>query len=215
MKKSSAIIIGAVAMLLTTVLYLLLGDGLYELHIFWIRFATVLVLELISTLLFSMSEGEPRRVAAAVGVMLAIGIVVLISVVFLAEMPESLGLYGSALAVILSAVIVTVVVLFGHETVIKEKQTSLNSSRAYFQSCRNVVFALINSPQGRPYHNALSSLEEDLRYLDDTKFTELDGGIKDMLNTLSNGLQNPGYDPTAILADLKDLIRQRQHLLHH
>jgi hypothetical protein len=215
MKKSSAIIIGAVAMLVTTLLYLFLGNDFYELLMFWISFAVVLVLELIAALLFSMSEGKPRQIAAAVGVLFGVVITVLVSNWFVVVMPDSYGLYGASLALIFGAVIVEIVILVGHDAVLEQKQASLESSRMYFENCRNVVFALINSPQGRPYLNELTSLEEELRYADDTKFTELDGGIKDMLTTLSNGLQNPGYDPAAILADLKDLIRQRQRLLHH
>ena len=215
MKKSSAIIVGAVVMLVTTLLYLLLGSEFYALPVYWISYAVVLVLALVSALLFSVSGGEPKRVAAAIAAMFAAVVTLLVSAVFVALVPDSLGVYGAVLVLILGTVAVAIVVLIGHGAVIEQKQADLNSSRVYFESCRNVVSALIHSPQGRPHLSELSSLEEDLRYLDDTKFTELDGGIKDMLNTLSSGLQTPGYDPTAVLADLKDLIRQRQRILNH
>lgn len=215
MKKASAIIAGAVALLMTTLLYLLLGNSFFWMPMFWISFAAVMVLEFAAALLVALAKGDPRRVAAAVGALMGALAVVLATVVFINLLPDLFGLYCAVLVLILGSVVIEGVFLVGHSFVMEQRQAQLDSSRAYFESCRNVVTALIHSSQGQPHSEALRALEEDLRYADDTKLTDLDGGIREMLTDLSNGLQTPGYDPAMVLSELRDLICQRQKILHH
>ena len=213
--KTIGTILGAMVMVITTLLFVLLGSSLFDSTVYWIAFVAVLIMEFAGGMMLLFSHKHPRRVAAAVGVLLGAVLTLGVSLVFMLLFSEATAFFAAFVALAMAAAGMQALVLWKHDVVASAGQIERKETRAFFESCRNVVAVLRTLPESKAYADALRRLEDDLRYVDDTRSTERDGEIKDMLNTLSNGLQDPGYDPTAILSDLKDLIRQRQHLLHH
>jgi len=212
--KSIVTVIGAMVMVLTTLLYVLLGSAYFASPVYWIAFTAVLVMEFAGGMLLLFALGHPRRVAAAVGVLVGAAVTLAVSMVYIVLFPSGTAFFAAFVVLILAVAGGQALILWKHDAVNSARQAEQEDARAFFESCRNVVSVLRTLPEAEAYNDGLRALEDDLRYADDSRRTEQDGQIKEMLTTLSNGLQDPGYDPTAILGELRALLRQRQRLLH-
>lgn len=214
MNKITGVIVGAVAMVLTTLLFVLMGGACFGMAVYWIGFCSVLLMEFAGIMLLLFAEGQVRRVAAAVGFLLCAVVSAVLTALLLILFPD--GVAGVLVFELIVAAIASVqaVILWRHSETDQDRNVDRETTRAFFESCRKVVAVLMESPEGRPHMDGLRKLDDDLRFADDTKSTELDGSIKEMLTNLSGGLQDAGYDPTMILSELRDLLRQRQKMLH-
>ena len=208
--KTVGAILSAAVMLLTTLLFVLFGQAYFTKAVYWIAFVSVVCMEFAGGMLLLYAGKHPHRVAAAMGILLGAVLIGVLSVVYVMLVSQGIAFFVVFVAVVFAVAAIQALILWKHNG----KDSKREGAREFFDSCRNVVAVLRSLPEGKTHSEALRLLEDDLRYADDTRFTEQDGQIKELLTQLSNGMQEPGYDPTAIIADLRSMLRQRQQMLH-
>lgn len=214
MTKNTAFALGLVLLAVVAALFLVLGWEAYWLSIYWVGFLLVMGLGAVGVVLFGLSGGEPRKVGSAVVFGLSALLMAALTCVFVVALPFDY-IWFVALALVIGALTVAAaVVLWGHAAVANAKTQERNAPRSFFDGCCELVASIRFSPAGRSHDKALSALEEDLRYLDNTKFTNLDGTIRQRLELLSTAIQDPAFAAQEEIRQIRDLIRQRQHILH-
>lgn len=208
--KTVGAIVGAAMMVLTTLLFVLLGHGYYATAVYWIAFVAVLGMEFGGGMLLLFAKRHPHRVMAAVGVWMGSALMGGLSVVYIPLFSDGTAFFATFTVMVAAAAGLQALILWRHSG----KSTRQEDAGAFFESCRNVVALLRSLPENKAHGEALRLLEDDLRYADDTRRTEQDGQIKELLTQLSNGLETPGYDPAEVISKLRSLLRQRQQMLH-
>ena len=214
MKRFNGIVIGGIVMLATILIFILTASSqsLFSVGMAWIGFSVVLLFELATTALFATSNAEPKKVGAAMAVLLETILLIPISIVFTNLFPLAYTSYILIFIILTAIVAIIAFIILRSDSAVKAKDAAKNQSRQKMLSCRAIVNGIINSSEGKQYETVLRSLDENLRFSDDTLTCEIDDDIFASLHELMSGVKTEGYDVETKVNTIKDMIKQREFL---
>ncbi len=214
MKRINGIVIGGIVMLATVLIFFLTASSqsLFSVGMAWMGFSVVLIFELITTALFATSNAEPRKVGAAMAVLLETVLLIPLSIIFTNLFPLAYTTYILIFIVLTAVVAIIAFIILRSDSAVKAKDAARNQSKQKMLNCRAVVNGIINSAEGKQYEAILRGLDEDLRFADDTVTCEIDDNIYVLLCELMSGVKTEGYDVETKVSTIKDMLKQREFL---
>lgn len=213
MKKNTGLLVGAVTIVATAVVYLLLTKAFYKFPMCWLSLSVILLLEIITTGLFVTSNGNARRVGAAMAFLIETVVMIPVSVLFINLFVFSYTWFFTIFIVLTVAAAVTVIYILGHDAAAVSVDQAKDDARRSMMRCRSAVVSMKCSPEGKAYVKSLNALEEDLRFANDTVTCEMDDAIYNRIIALSACLGGADCDAEAEISGIRDLIRQREFVV--
>ncbi len=215
MKKMSLVswIVGIIVMAATASVWWLAFHDYSGYPMAWLGFGVVLGLELVTTLLFSVTREDPRLVARAVVFLLETILMAMVSVLFLQVNALRFG-YEGYIIVLISTVAVCLVSgvwLTQNYSQTTKAQSRVQAAQEYLWRCREVVSIMQCYEHAGQYREQLDRLEEDLRYSFAIS-TQLDEQLHRQLCVLAEQIRTDGPDAGKLFEEVRHLIRRRKEL---
>lgn len=211
MKKIPAVVVcGLAAMLLTVVLYFTILNNVVLSAIHFIALVAILVAEGITTLYAWLSDGSPRKIAAAVVSGLMIPFSVILSVVYIVNFPFG---YGTYIGWYLGGTIVvnTLAFVFARFDSRKEAEnTGLQAAKSNMLELRKLVKCVLADPAAQPYAAQLRALEEKLHFSNDCVISAEDENIRFLLMQLVENVADPDFDTEKKIKEIEKKIDVRK-----
>lgn len=194
---------------LTTFAYFVLVDGLLQFPMAVLTLSTLLLSELVVSGCLLLLPDALRSITLAVVYGIQTIVTAIIGSLFVNIFIFSY--LGYLLTYALTFAIAALVALF-----ILHNRSEAVTKNVAFQNAKNntmAIRALVNrmmySKEGLPYQELLQQLDEDLRFMDDSQIDAMDAEIHNQICILGNHLSAPDYDVNDAVANIRNLIKQR------
>lgn len=214
MKKMSlsSWIVGIIVMLATGIIWWLGLKDLSGEGMFWLCLGTILGLELVTTLLFSITLGDPRLVGRAVSFLMETVLMINVSVLYVNLFRDAFESYLIILVSLTAICLVFAVWMTGNYRKNTRDQQQVQAAQEQMWRCQNVVSIMQCYENAGKYREQLDRLEDDLRYTLRSTNTELDELIYGRLCLLAEQVQTDGADAQKLFTELRNLLRRRSEL---
>ncbi len=216
MKKAPiSLIVGGASILVTILLYfVILGNRLSQ-TICLITLIGVVLAEVLATVFAYISNGDPRKVAAATVSVFLVPISVVLSIVYIVNFPTGYLTYTGIYMVCSIIVVAIAAVLSSFSSQKNAENNELQNAKANMLALREIVHAIMIEPAAKQYKVDLSKLEEKLHFSKDNVVTTQDETIYSLLLELQNNIGNPAFDVKAAINKLNYTIDRRNILAKH
>ncbi len=216
MKKMSSVswTVGIIVMVATAAVWWLGFHDMSDYPMAWLGFGAVLCLELVTTLLFSMTQEDPRLVARAVLFLMETILMAVLSVLFL-QVKALRYAYESYLIALIATVAICLVCAVWLTQNYRQNTKASSHVRAAQESlvrCREVVSIMSGYENAGKYRQQIDRVEDDLRYSLASVTTELDEQIHRKLCILSEQVRIDGPDAGKLFEEVRHLIARRKEL---
>lgn len=185
---------GAIAVLITVILYFTVIGNIFTEIICFITLVGVVFAEIVATLMAYFSTSEPRKVAAVGVVSLMIPISVVLSFVYIIGFPKEYGTYAGYYFSIFAVLMLIAAILWGFSGRREDDNSYLQNAKNNMLNMRKMVKSIMLEDNAKKYEKELSELEEKLRFSDDSVISEADSLIFDMLTTLQSNIDDESFD---------------------
>lgn len=213
MKKSSGWLIGGIVMVVTILVFVLTVENLFKIPMGWIALIGLLLLEAATTYFFGSSEGNPKKVGAAVTFLIGTVIAIPISVLFINVFPFAYKWYIVLYVLIVAMAFIAAYFILRNNAVSENATAELKSAKASMLRSRAAVNAMINSDAGKGYLEILTALDEDLKYSNDAVVSPMDDEIYSSICELSQKIADEGEDVVGRVEKIRNDIKQREFLV--
>lgn len=205
-----SLICGIAAIMLTILLFFGIFNNVVLQAIHFITLSGMVLAEIITTAYAMYSQGNPRKVAAAVVSALMVPVSVLLSVVYIINFPLGYATYiiWYFTCTVLFNTIALILICFNSNK--HEENIAFQNAKANILNMRKQIKCILADPAAEPYATRLNALEEDLHYTNDSVIVPADTEIFNLLTQLQIELANSDFDKNALLAKLELLVQQRK-----
>ncbi|MBR5528925.1 MAG: hypothetical protein IKU57_00460 [Oscillospiraceae bacterium] len=204
-----SVLCGLAAVALTIILFfIILSDTVLE-AIHYISLVSIVVTEIITTVYAFLASGNPRKVAAAGLSVVAIPYAIVLSVIYIANYPESYGTYFGWYLAGLVVVNLICLVLVSFNASKQAEQDTLQNAKSNMLQMRKLTKCIMEEPAAQNYMEQLRAIEEELHYTNDSVILPEDERIRDMLLHLQLKIADPAFDTADYLQQIQKAARQR------
>lgn len=212
MKKSSSWIIGGIVIAVTILVFALTVENLFKVPMCWIALIGLILLEVVTTYFFGSSEGNPKKVGAAIAFLIGTVVAIPISLLFINLLPFEYKWYIVLYVIIVAVAFIAAYLILRNNTLSEAAAVEFKSAKASMLRSRAAVNAMINSEAGKNYAEILAALEEDLKYSNDAVISEMDDEIYSSICELSEKMADE-EDVVGRVAKIRNDIKQREFLV--
>ncbi len=213
MKKNGSIIIGSFILALLTAIYLIVYRERLDQALTWVALVLILISGCVSILLFKLSEGEPKRVAAGVIWIIQTIISVIASAVIVLRLDsENEDVYFNVIVFFLVTAGIAGLITLVIYVLDKKSGASIEAQQqaiSAINQCRAVVNSMLSTEAGSKHKKELRLLDENLRFSDNSSTDPLDAEILSNLNVLSSKIRDDNFNVKDAIDSINGLISRR------
>lgn len=211
LKKSKAItlICGGLSVAATVILYLLTFDNIFTIPMRWVSLMFLLISELIGTVKALTIKKSIFGVANITTSLLHLGIVLVLSIIYINVFPLLIKAYILLNILALCALLVfdIIIIYFGEH--LSSKNSELASNQAVVNSLYTKAASLAIEYKQSDYSNDLEEIGEMLKYSDNSVLSNDEIVILNKLEELQKLLPAEDEGISQKISDIKDAIKLR------
>lgn len=210
MKKAPiSIICGIAAVLITVVLYFTMLDNVFEELICIVTLFGIVLAEVVATAFAYFTDGDPRKVLAAVVSVLMVPVSIVLAVIYITAFPYEYLSYLGYYFVFFIALLLVSSVLWRFASSKKEENDLLQVSKEKILYSRRLIKSIMLEPGAQNYKRELSDIDEKLRFSNDSVITEFDAAIQENIIVLSNNINDSSFDVEGMITVISKEIDRR------
>lgn len=213
MKKAPiSLLCGITAIIVTIILYFTILGNVFLEAIYLITLFAIIISESITTAFAYFSNGQPRKVAAAIVSAFLIPYSIILSVVYIVNFPEGygkcLGLYTIALFIVL----LISIIIFRFDEKKTEEDKEFQNAKNNMLMMRKMVKIIMLDSASENFKKELNDIEEKLHFMNDSVISLEDEKIYNALVELKDNIENQEYDKKAAINRINKIIDERKIL---
>ena len=195
MKKiPNSILWGAVAILVTTILYFVIVGNIFLRIICFMTLVGVIVAEIVVTAFAYYSNGEPRKIATTIVVSFMIPISIILSIVYILYFPKGYGSYIGYYFSIFAVLLAVSATIWKFADNRKSDNDILQQAKSNMLELRKLVKCIMLRQNAVNFKKELEEIEEKLHFSNDAVIVQADDNIRRMLIELDNNIDGENFD---------------------
>ena len=213
MKKAPiSLLCGITAIIVTIILYFTILGNVFLEAIYLITLFAIIISESITTAFAYFSNGQPRKVAAAIVSAFLIPYSIILSVVYIVNFPEGYGKYLGLYTIALFIVLLISIIIFRFDEKKTEEDKEFQNAKNNMLMMRKMVKIIMLDSASENFKKELNDIEEKLHFMNDSVISLEDEKIYNALVELKDNIENQEYDKKAAINRINKIIDERKIL---
>ncbi len=207
--KAIALICGGTSVIATIIFYLMTFDNIFTIQMRWVSLMMLLVAEVVGTVKALTTKKSIFGVSTIVTSLIHLGIVLVLSIIFVNLMPFNIKTYILLNILLLCVLLVVDILILFFDGYISEKNKKQYESKAVVESCYTKAQSISIEYESTEYIGDLCEIAEMLKYSDNSELSGDEITILNKLDELNSMLDEKAEDITNKIDEVKNLIKLR------